>query len=389
MVKVLVLNDKHPDELPGAATVAMQCYQELSTQFNTIFCFGSELDYSINSGFICYRISRVESFVNRVFKRMRLTDTIRSFTRLKSLLWFAKLILNFKPQIVVIHKIGDVFSIFTVLVCRLFKSRIYFMHHDFSHIKMGKLYPADLEILPNNVDQEFLSNSKELFQNIKLNFRSRIYRFLLNRYTTQICQTTLHLSSLIGTGFRISRLIPQYLPKSLSKNKNDYSQTLRSPLRIFFASRIIGKGLPKLIRLIERDERFFLNLAGSAELQDEVSKHLDQKRFRYLGNLKNSEVLLEMSDNDFTYACSECLDVGPRTVVESMSVGTLAIVSAVTGHASELFQLNKNLVVKYNKEIEGDKLINLLRNRNNILDSYYNSKNLENLYWVTLVRESI
>lgn len=382
-MRVIVLNDSHPNEFPGASTVAFFSHSQIIREFNSIFLCGSTNLASHENTNAYFKVGKPGSFL-KLLRRFSFCRELSKYIKFRSTIWTILRVYKFKPEVIIIHKIGDVFSFSLLPIFKMMKIKLLYLHHDYSALKSSKLYPNDFQISDYNIDDFCINKRYELFSKFRIKFSRKILRKLLNSCTKQYAQTNFQSNFLEYHGFRIEGIIPQTL-----ESRSDIKSKIRLKrssdfFQILFAGRVIGKGFEKLVDFINLNNEFKLVLAGTEELHQEAMKKLPLHSFNYLGLLNQEDLRQVIKEVDLVFACSKCFDVGPRIALEALYMGTPAICSSVVGHADWLMKLDKRLLVEYDKPLEAGKLVEIIANTNVIVDKFNKTFDFESK-WTSLV----
>ena len=346
MTKYLVLNELHPDEQPGAASIAFDYAVELAKKYQTQFVSCSRS--SPTSKCENLEVIEVERKVTRTLNGY-LGEIYKSAVDLLSLsraLMYFRLIKEKKPDVIWVHQIGN-FIPRLILAFLPFIAPVVMTAHDYGLIVPRKLYPKDLK-------RDFLSNLGVKYEKPNSNLKASAMlwikelfyasrRFLLKCYVNRVklvCISEQQANVFRYFGFKVAAVIPNGI--SLCQ-----CNTLQLPNRekhVLFLGRLNGKGLSRLLASA-RDSRTKLCLAGSEELDREIKSFSGEIDAKFLGKLNRPEVFREIHKSTFVYLASECFDVYPTTGLEAIRHGAIPIVSDTTGLRELVHEISPALVL--------------------------------------------
>jgi glycosyltransferase involved in cell wall biosynthesis len=350
-MKLLIVNDYHPIDYPGAASVAWDLAEML---LNT----GLEVEYWTGN----LQSAKKTLFSELVIRQFRLPTNVLKLRRLEILRHFYREFGNFrntvklactlhkvKPDLVWVHQTGNVFPRTLVLLCRLFKIRSLITLHDFNYIALRKLLPADLLLTPPEIRELHQTNSKEdlskyIFRNrhnlvsLFLKMRISLNRFLLAQFDKVICISQMQANIYQSLNFRIDEVIPNRIDAcscdSFAKERE------RSALIV---GRMAEKGFPDALSSITR-YKYKFHLVGKEFLS--LKNSLDEAECDYnlYGQLEPQDVHKIMHKVRFVFVLSTCFDVYPTVALEAMAHGAIPLVSWTTGTSGYLSSVLPELI---------------------------------------------
>ena len=189
-MKIVVLNDLHPDDFPGAATVAHNLALESSRIVETQYWSIRSRDCSSNSNiFLKYRtIIRNEEYMARKFRNLY-SRFYSEFFSFRELIEFCRLLRSERPTHLWVNQIGNQFPRTIIPVSRFMGVKVISTIHDFGLIVPRKLFPADIGI----------SSESELIQivNQEKLFLHKSNYFLLSYISHVVFHLLKHVNHLV------------------------------------------------------------------------------------------------------------------------------------------------------------------------------------------------
>lgn len=378
-VKIVILNDLHPIEFPGAATIAHRFAKEASkSQLVEYWTSSADSSNLIKSELISEKIFKASlAQITRIDSSFR-SKVIAEFFSIRSTCWYIKNLFRFKPDIVWIHQIGSRFPRTVILINKLFRVRTLITLHDFSLVVPRKLFPYDLGLKNHEVDSfliDFMGNSFNSSLKLKLDEPIRfkiIYRLrigvlkILYRLPDDVVAiSSLQAKLLMSFGFKISGEITNGVDKCRCPKQT------RMKKAILFAGRPNAKGLEHLVQAVATSD-WHLHLAGPTRLDEIAKQTLLQSQYTYHGALNSPELFELLHQVQAVAVLSACFDVFPNITIESLRHGTLVITTLATGNSDLVRKISKDLLIKYSKIPQLDAL-------DKVLQSFY--KNTLDFEW--------
>jgi glycosyltransferase involved in cell wall biosynthesis len=341
-MKIFVVNDFHPGELQGAATIAYNYHQELCKTIDSRFYSGSKASFSngqINEVFLGYKIPnglmkyKISNKLNQYLGKSIATSRL-----------IAAVLTN-RPKLVWFHQIGHRFGFVSIILIKLLGVNTVLTFHDFGGIKKGKLYPHDLGLLDSEVDNWInLNLDRDLHiqtSNVTksptnfLGYFSWQYlrRFYIRSVSHYFVGKLLYISKLQQTiycfmGFKRGLVIPNPIePCNCTIVRDSTDDKTKS---ILFAGRAIGKGLEKTAQAVSMTD-FKLHLAGKVELLTRALTYLPPEQIVYHGEVSRQDLFLLIHKMDLVSVPSICFDVYPTVTIESLSHGTPVLTHRTCG----------------------------------------------------------
>lgn len=141
-MKLVVLNDLHPEEAAGAASIAMRL-TEIARQKHQVEFWCSWINGKPNSldsdsklmNFDESDAKKRDRFITKVYKEL---------FDFKSLLWIYMEIRRFRPDLIWVHQVGNRFPKTVILLFKILGIKVVVTSHDFGGILPRKLFPQDL-----------------------------------------------------------------------------------------------------------------------------------------------------------------------------------------------------------------------------------------------------
>lgn len=337
----MILNDIHPEEQPGAASIAFNFAKELALKH--------KIEYWYSQGKFKPNLN-IENFALKPFRRFRfvplqlqnyaIIKRYREFFSLYLSFMFACRLLKLKPDLIWIHQLGNQLPRSLIIVIKILKIQNIQTLHDFSLVLPGKLYPEDLEVKKSNMEMHN-------FRSRKIHKRYIARRFLAIKLTNMnsktICLSELQKNILDTFGVRVDFVLPNGVPRIGSVDIPIIVDDKK--FNVVFVGRSIGKGLEKICEAVMQSKNAFLHLVGSEDLLNIAHEKLDQNRFKFHGRLSEPEVRNLIRQVDITSVLSECFDVYPTITIESLIEGTPVITTQTTGNASLVSEISSELII--------------------------------------------
>lgn len=320
---IVILNDMHPSDFPGAATIAFNHAKFVSNEFNVEFWHTSNVRIA---PYVNQKL-RIRSF----YRNTKIDEFLKSFTGTRivneffpSFIFFRILVLLLimRPKVVWINQIGVRIPRTIVVWLKFFRIITIQTYHDFGVISPRKLYPANL----NGYTSPLLSTNK-LINGIYSMRRKYIVK-LANLNLINVCISKIQSDIYKDFGVLNIIQIPNGIENCTCKIDESFKKV---PNTVFFAGRSTGKGFEKICELIKMNPSWKLVAAGNSELNEIGSKYLEKSQFRYLGFLGPKEVFKQIHISDFVSVLSDCFDVYPTIALETFMHNSIPISSLSTG----------------------------------------------------------
>lgn len=352
-MKLVVLNDLHPDSSPGAASIAYSLAEQAGRQYETEYwCTelnGVNISESRN---IVVRIRRVSQQRSSKMEASLLHRLYFEILGIREFFWVIRRIAESRPTHVWVHQIGTRFPKTTILIFRLLRISTVVTIHDFGIVLNRKLYPSDFGWLPEEVDQKVakieISMLKLLTQfstsNILLRIRRVLVVFCLNRADALVCISELQSIVLKSIGLKVSTVIHNGTSKCDCVN-NDKN----TGFNVLFAGRPNAKGLELLVKAIAQQPGSHLHLAGGVRLNEIAGESLNPKQFTYHGVLNYGQIASLIHKVQVVSVISQCFDVYPTITLEALSHRTPVITTLLTGNSHFVKDLSDNLIIPWGR----------------------------------------
>jgi glycosyltransferase involved in cell wall biosynthesis len=345
--RILIVNDFHPSELPGAATIAHNYHKALMKKNDSRYYCGTKktfLPQQDNEYFLGFSLPdnllkmKVFRKVNQYFSKFFITFS------------FVAGVINNRPDLIWFHQIGQKFAFITIILVKFLGVKTIVTFHDFGGVKKGKLYPRHLGLSDGDVDswvtQQLDGNlvkSKIDSHQFQTNFRKYtskqlIRRFYIRALSSYFADQLLYISKLqqtiyVSFGFATGRVISNPIePCNCSLVEEDPVIEKKS---ILFAGRAIGKGLEKIAHAVSLTD-FELHLAGKIELLYRAQVYLSPEQIVFHGEVSRDELFLIIHRMDLVCVPSICFDVYPTITIEALSHGTPVLTHRTCGGVDAL-----------------------------------------------------
>jgi len=347
-IRVSVISDFLSTEIFGPSILAQKDFEVLNTNHRYECYLVSSSRMNLQGNGRNQRIIR-RSVVSDVFlfrfQSIRKLSTILSaIVRLVYGVRLTFVLLKLKPRIVVVHKIGFIFPIHVLLIMKLFFKNIIIVHHDFMFIHKGKVYPANLKISPLSLNDYDTFLSENHFQLIHGPRKDLILVRNLTRKFLNVTYNQFQKNLLINNGVSVDFVTRQTIEECRHDQFKYQSRQIDNRIRILFIGRSVGKGLDKAFEILLANDIFSLTIISELYTQELIPPELRESRVKFLGPKSQEEVFQEIHNSQVVFARSNCLEVGPLTVLEALSHGTPVICSPFSGNSEIAYQVDPNLI---------------------------------------------
>jgi glycosyltransferase involved in cell wall biosynthesis len=348
--KLVVLNDLHPSELAGAATIAYELAIRASQIIPTEYWYASsDSENRPSDKPLKTRVLRID--VNKLAaKQSKFVSKIwRETFNFKALVWLCINLKKSSPDIVWVHQIGNRFPRSILLACWFLGIPTFTTAHDFGLIVPRKLFPEDLGfgrdfpqdcLRATTVFSRTFPTEKFKFR-ILLFLRVKLQVFIYNNFTNLICISSMQAEIFSRFGFRVNSIIENGIDECTCEFVG-----VREANSILFAGRSYGKGLTYLLQSIKQSD-WHLFLAGGAELATLASEVLHEDQFTYLGLLDRNAVYETIHRVSCVSVISECFDVFPTILIEAATHGTISIATETVGNSKLLKEIDTDLIIPH------------------------------------------
>ena len=325
---IVVLNDMHPDEFPGAASIAYSHAQHLSMTFRVSFWHTTLNSSAVTKDALLeIRSFHRNGFFEALIRKYMATRLISEFT---SLIMLLKLTVNFarkRPKLVWINQIGNRIPRTVSLVLFFLRIKVVQTFHDFSVISPRKLYPQNVTKLGR------ITLSGKMGVNALYAIRRFLLKSLVNWNYQNVCISEIQSDIYKSIGVRNTTIIPNGI-KTCDCSKNTSSFTKEN--KVLFAGRSTGKGFTRICRIIKNNPNWTLMAAGEKDLEVTAKEFLSSSQFEYLGFLSPSILFSFIHRVKFVSVLSECFDVYPTIALEGLAHNSRVLTTQTTGVAKFL-----------------------------------------------------
>lgn len=334
---IVVLNDMHPDDFPGAASIAYSHSKYLSTKFHVSFWHATlESGGVTRDELLEIRSIHRNRYLDGFIRKYMATRLLNEFTSFHLLLKLTYFFLINRPKLVWVNQIGVRFPRTITLIIGLLGISVVQTFHDFGVISPRKLYPKN--ILKNDV----INLSDKRIINGIYSLRRFILIFLANRNYQNICISDLQASIYNAVGVENINIIPNGIescscPEQIVKvNKQN---------EILFAGRSTGKGFERICRVVGNNPDWKLLIAGYDDLAVTARKYLLESQFEFLGFLTPVDLFIHIHRAKLVSVISECYDVYPTIALEALIHNSKVLTTESTGVADLLKAIGYGVVV--------------------------------------------
>jgi len=342
-LKIVVLNDLHPRQQPGAAGIAMQYARMLSNDHCVEFwCSRPQGDsgyYEVELPVKSFTYTRLKIRLQRLSKFFQI---FYEFFDLKVFFWLLIQAKKTRPDLIWIHQVGNSIPKSVPLFFWLLGIKTIQTHHDYGFFSLGKLYPSDFGLKSSQINSFGKSSNSNSSQFKKLSFaKESTIKNLVFWYRARFLVEISNLNAknvLLGSqqalinrsfGMKSIVLIPNAAKEcscgNIEERKDD-------EIRFLFAGRPVGKGLNSISNIVRNTKEGVLFLAGKPDLLHYLPESLSEEKYIYLGDLGQEELFQFMHQVDFVSVLSECFDVFPSILLEAISHSSRVLCSETVGN---------------------------------------------------------
>jgi glycosyltransferase involved in cell wall biosynthesis len=325
---IVVLNDMHPEEFPGAASIAYSHAKYLSTSFHVSFWHTTLSSGGVSKDMLLeVRSFHCNPFFYKLVRKYMATRILFEFTSfillIKLLVFFARK----RPKLVWVNQIGVRFPRTICLFLTLMGIKSVQTFHDFGVISPRKLYPYNL----STKGKILLSENR--FIDLIYSFRRYILICIANRNHKNICISELQASIYRSAGVNNIDVISNGIEIC---NCLDKIVKVEKRNEVLFAGRSTGKGFERICRIIGNNPGWTLLIAGESDLEETAKETLNNSQFVYLGFLKPREIFEYIHRVKFVAVISDCYDVYPTVALEGLMHNSRVLATCTTGIATFL-----------------------------------------------------
>lgn len=322
---IVVLNDMHPDEFPGAASIAYSHAKYLSRQFSVSFWHTTSLPRKISRDQnLEVRAIHINRHLSNLFSRHMAARLLAEFISPVLLLKLTILLLSKRPKIVWVNQIGYRIPRTVSIVFVLLRIKAVQTFHDFGIISPRKLYPQNIS------ENGKIKLSERKVINSLYTLRRFLLKSLVNYNFQNICISELQSKIYQSAGVANIKIIPNGIEicgclgkTTISKRQNE----------VLFAGRSTGKGFARICQIVKNNPNWKLVIAGERDLQITAEKFLPLSQFEYLGFLTPPKLFSRIHRVEFVSVLSDCFDVYPTIALEGMVHNSKVLATETTGIA--------------------------------------------------------
>lgn len=345
-MKIVVLNDLHPSQQGGAASIALQNAQFLAAENQVEYwCTGStgkvvpvELNFKL-------KIFRYGQFKKSLQEKFSFAKIYFEFFDLRTTLSCLTDVIKYRPDLVWVHQIGNGFPKSITIVFRILRIPTVQTFHDYSLLVPGKLFPnhfgwsnSEVDSFVSKLESGELKPPRLRASNV-LNSVALMLRFILLRELAMMNSRNIlvgpqqeRIFSLFG--LKKTKFLPNITSKCECPDLREKQAS--NNLRILFAGRPAGKGLGRISRLVQNTPHAHLDLAGDAELLNYLPFDFPKSKFTFLGRLEHSDLLAAIHKYDYVAVLSECFDVYPTILIEALEHSSKVLCTTTVGNHSAI-----------------------------------------------------
>jgi len=364
-LRVMVINDNHPKIFPGAATIAERMARDLSGIFEVTFCWPHQ--DSSNVYIESMQFSGEEEVEFCRSKGGKRAPRISLFRKFLFLILLRSRVNRDRPDVIWFHNVGVHFPRIAIVMIKSLGFPVMITLHDYTWLtwRNSKLYPEQLVngkqiddsgIIP--LDSAKLRGLKYIsLKSLILEFSLKYHRAIFKFIDEVICISKQQQSIYSANGFRVDSIVANYVPicNCTIETKDSVEQ-----INILFAGRPIGKGLDLVLDLVSHNANHYLHLAGREELEVLACKVIDTDRFSYHGQLNEQEMVKLLHEVDIVLCLSQCFDVYPTVVLESLAHGVAMLLSNTCGNFPLLNQVCPESIVWHGEKINELAIISVI-----------------------------
>lgn len=347
---VVVLNDFHPSELPGAATealnsaIAIASNPTLSVKF---FSGGQSRNKYYADGVIFEQIKRwpLQNFLLRKSNRLIGVRFLKFAVSQLNLIRIVPIVVLNRHSVFLLHSLGAFFPFSTVVLLAAFRIKILLVHNDLTCLSRGKLYPIHFPETESIKTAQVISKETINLQMQDFSIRRLLRKIVCNSLTTQAALSRMQNDVLCANGFNCKYNLLQTIKVcSCDASNETFYRSANIKIRILFIGRPIGKGFDDLVELVRSSNQLHIVAIGSNSLLQTLKESLPKSRFDFLGRLSPSQVFSTIHKCDVVWARSTYFDVGPLTILEALAHGVPVVCTPLTGNSDHAWRVMPSLV---------------------------------------------
>ena len=321
--EIVVFNDMHPDEFPGAASIAYSHAKFLSTRHSVSFWHTTltQSNVTVDEDLEVRAIS-VNNYIAKITSLNMFTRLVNEFTAPVLLFKISTHLIFNRPRIVLINQIGVRIPRTIAIVLFLLRIRVVQTFHDFGIISPRKLYPQNISAKGK------IELSKNRIINSIYFIRSKVLILLTNLNFKNICISDLQAEMYRSVRVNKIDIAPNGITRCKCLVRN---LSMIRPNEVLFAGRSTGKGFERICRIVKNNPNWKLLAAGDGDLVASAKSHLSENQFEYLGFLKPEELFKYIHQVKFVSVLSECFDVYPTIALEGLMHNSKILASPSIG----------------------------------------------------------
>jgi hypothetical protein len=372
-LKIVVLNDLHPSQQGGAASIALQNARFLAAENQVEFwCTGTSSKEVPAEAGLKLRIFKYGRFKKLFQENFRVSKIYFEFIDLRITSRCVINVIRFKPDLVWIHQIGNRFPKSITFAFRILRIPTVQTFHDFTLLVPGKLFPShfgwsnsEVDLMVSKLENGELETPKLQTSNL-LSSLALMLRFKLLMKLAMLNSRNIVVGPQQERIFRLFGLKKATLLPNITNNcvcPNLQKSKVPGELRILFAGRPAGKGLGIISRLVQNTPHAHLDLAGDSDLLNYLPYDFPQNKFTFLGKLEHSELLRSIHNYDFVSVLSECFDVYPSILIEAIEHSSRVLCTSTVGNHSAITSEQFGYQLAYDLDFNRISLTNLINEK--------------------------
>lgn len=346
MKRVLIVNKFYYNR-GGDCVCAINLEKLLKTKGHQVAVFAMQYDENLTSEYSSYFAPEV-SFSGGISSKLNAAKRIFGLGDIK--VQFAKILNDFKPDIVHLNNIHSYISPVVAKMAKDFGAKVVWTLHDY------KLLCPSYACLRNGKPCELCFNDKHHILKHKCMKGSTVASLLahleakwwnkakLEKYTDAfICPSQFMQSRMQLGGFGKLNVVCNFIdPVKLDRFKNIQEVDKRDNYYVYVGRLSTEKGVATLLKAAKQLP-YTLKIVGGGPLKDELMiQYADCKNIEFLGHQDAETVAQLFSKAKFSIAPSECYENNPLSVIESLCAGT-PVIGANIGGIPELIKDNNGL----------------------------------------------
>ena len=373
-MKIVVLNDLHPSQQGGAASIALQNARFLASENQVEYwCTGKSGNEVPVEASLKLRIFKYGRFKKLFQEKFRVTKIYFEFFDLRITFRCLAEVVRFKPDLVWVHQIGNGFPKSITFAFRILRIPTVQTFHDYSLLVPGKLFPShfgwsnsEVDLLVSKMEGGELETPRlrtsNLLSSVAVTLRFKLLRSLamMNSRNIVVGPQQERIFSLFG--LKKTALLPNITSHCACPVLQE--SKVSGELRILFAGRPAGKGLGSISRLVQNTPHAHLDLAGDTDLLNYLPFDFPKSKFTFLGRLEHSELLAAIHNYDFVSVLSECFDVYPSILIEALEHSSRVLCTSTVGNHSAIISDKFGYQLAYDLDFNKIYLTHLINEKN-------------------------